>query len=141
MKNKKCLGIFGLAGATLLLTGCGGNKLTCTMTEEMEGLMKGDAEVVVTFDKDWKKVTEVSSEQTVEILIEDVTDEDIDELAEDAKSECDDYGDEASKCDVKKNGKKVTLSVKGKPSIYDLEEDMTKEEVIEALEEEGYTCK
>lgn len=141
MKNKKCFGLLGLAGATLLLTGCGGNKLTCTMSEEMEGLMKADAEVTISFDKDWKKITEVSADQTVEILVEDVTDEDIDELADEAKAECDDFGEDASKCDVKKNGKKVTLSVKGKPSVYDLEEEMTKEEVIEALEDEGYTCK
>ena len=139
MKNKKCLGVLGLAGAALLLTGCGGNKLTCTMSDEMEGFMKIKSEMTVKFDDEWKKITEIEETQVVEITSEEITDEELESLEKDAKEECEDT--EFSKCDVKMDGKKVELTRKGKPSAFGAEEEMTKEELVKELEESGYTCK
>ena len=139
--KKKNLAVFTLGCGLLLLTGCGGNKLTCTvdMSDELDGFGTMEAEVVFHFDSDWKKVEEFDMEMIVE-LSDEFEDEAMDLFKGQLEEMCE--GDDAPKdCEVKVKGNKATLTASGDSEIMEIEEDMTKEEVIEAMEDEGFTCK
>lgn len=136
MKNKKCLGILGLAGATLLLTGCGGNKLTCTMSEEQEGMGKSEAELVFKYDKDGKKIENIDMKMSIELENDEMLETYkgfFDEMCEDE--------DAPSDCKVKTSGNKLTLTASGSADDMDYESETSMEELKEDLEEDGYTCK
>ncbi|MBO5375662.1 MAG: hypothetical protein J6A52_02295 [Bacilli bacterium] len=136
MKNKKYLGVLGLGCAALLLTGCGGNKLTCTNTEEQDGFGKSTEKIVFNYDKDGKKIESLDMEMSIELE----SDEMIDMYKGFLDQMCEDE-DAPSDCKVKTSGKKLTLTASGKAEDMDYEEGTSMEEVREELEEEGYTCK
>ena len=139
MKNKKYLGMLGLGCAALLLTGCGGgNKLTCTKSEEKEGEGKTTTEVIFTYDKDWKKIENVDMEMSIEL--ED--DKELDTIKAFLDAACEDE-DAPKNCKVKSSGKKVALTASGSPKDIDMDYDVetSKEDIKADLEEDGYTCK
>ena len=134
--NKKYLGMVGLGCGLLLLTGCGGNKLTCTAVEEEEGFGSSDTKIVFHYDSDWKKIESIDMEMSVDL--------ESDEMLEMYKGFFDEMCemDEAPKdCEVKTKGNNITLKSSGSAEEMDYEKETSKEEVIENLEEEGYTCK
>lgn len=136
MKNKKYLGMLGLGCATLLLTGCGGNKLTCTMSEEQEGMGKTEAEVVFNYDSDGKKIESIDMEMSMELESDEMVDMYkgfFDEMCEDE--------DAPSNCKVKTSGNKITLTASGEASDMDYEAETSKEDLKAELEDDGYTCK
>ena len=77
MKNKKYLGVLGLGCAALLLTGCGGNKLTCTNTEEQDGFGKSTEKIVFNYDKDGKKIESLDMEMSIELESDEINNETI----------------------------------------------------------------
>jgi len=134
--NKKYLGMVGLGCGLLLLTGCGGNKLTCTMSEEEEGVASSEAEVVIHYDSDWKKIESIDMEMSIE-----VEDDEMLEMYEGFFGGMCEMDEAPKECDVKTKGNKITLSASGDAKEMDYEQDTSKEDLIEQLENEGYTCK
>jgi len=144
MKKVLFVGLF----CTLILTGCGGKTLTCTMSEEEDGMTMSN-EMKFTFDKEGEKITKGSVVFDVEVDEEYA--EYLDELEEDLKDEFEDIEDFA---DVKLKTKNNSFSVEIKYSTKDLSEDeleelyyadiyddVTYEELKEELEDSGFTCK
>lgn len=146
--NKKYLGMLGLGCGVLLLTVCGGGKtLTCKsdMSEQLAGLGKWDTEVILDYDNDGEKVESTTMKMTIEFTNEDVTDEMIDSFKETLGQSCGSEDAESfDKCEVKKDGRKLTLEAKGPAEANDdlagITEKTALEEAKKLLEEQGFTC-
>lgn len=146
MKNKKYLGMLGLGCAALLLTGCGsGKELKCTMdmSDQMAGLGTMKAEIVVDYDSKGETPEKATMKMVVEITSEDVTDEMVDSLEDSLKTTCDDEDANYESCEVKRDGRKITLEATGKAEDMEdaeIEADQTLEEAKKEMEEAGFTC-
>lgn len=145
--NKKYLGLVGLGCGALLLTGCGGGKtLTCKsdMSEQLAGLGNWNTEISLNYDNDGKKVESATMKMTVELTNEDVTDDMIDQFKESLNEICDDEDESFDKCEVKKDGRKITLEAKGKVdsnnALEGVTEETSLEEAKELLKNQGFTC-
>lgn len=142
MRKSVMLGAVFLV-ALVTLTGCGGKKLTCTMTED-----KNTSKAVIEFKKD-----EVSF-----MKVEEVTELDTEEEAEQAKQLMDAMSglagdDSGMKIETKRNGKKVTMIMSVDYSKLSEEEkkdslneefddaDLTYDGIKKKLEEQGFSCK
>ena len=148
--NKKYLTLFGIGCGLLLLTGCGDdtnkekekenkkndNDLVCTMLEDEEGFGSNESNVVIHYDKNWEKIESIDMEMIVEL-----EDDDMVEMYEGFLAEMCEEEDAPEECEVKTKGNKVTLTATGNSEVLEIEEDMTKEDVIELMEDDGFTCK
>jgi len=144
---KKVL-VFGLV-CTLFLTGCGGKKLTCTMSETEEGNTM-EEKIVLTFDKEGKEIQKGS--RSLRISVDEEYAELLSYAAESAEEEFEDIKDFA-KVDIKSsdNSLKVEVSYNTKGLTEDqleaLEDaevyasEVSYDEMKEELTESGYTCK
>lgn len=117
----------------LALTGCG-NKLVATRETEEMG-QKMEEKIEVSFKKD--KVNKVKMTYTFD-------DKDTAEAMAGILKMGMSMSDEDMKIDIKQSGKKVTMTVDAKAYAEmagEDEADMTKEELKEMLEDEGYKVK
>ena len=123
---KKC-GIFVMLFSLFLLTGCGGNKVTCSGRMK-QGESKTQVKITATL-KD-NKVVKMSTTTTFD-------------AEDDAKSYCNsmtEYNKNAKenqvKFDFKCNGSSVTVN-----DSLDGESSMSKDDFIEAMENQALACK
>lgn len=136
--KKKVLGLAGLGLMSLLLTGCGGNKFTCTCEDVDEDEGKEFETYVFHYDKDWKKIEKIDYEKGYEIY--DDEEYDIDEFSEKLERMCDE-DDAPSDCKVKTRGNKTTLYASASPDIFGIDENMTKEEIRGEINSYECSCK
>ena len=143
---KKVL-VFGLV-CTLFLTGCGGKKLTCTMSENENG-MTSEAKVVLTFDKEGKEIQKGTvtmsvkvGEEYASLLYYMVA------AAETEYAGIKDFAKVYIKSSDNSISAKVSYKTKGltEDQLDELEyagvyDDTTYEETKESFEDMGYTCK
>lgn len=108
-------------GLCVLLCGCG-NKLNCTLEDEDNGTAK----YVVSFKKD--KAVKL----TQKITFKD---------KEDAEDACELYKEykDSDKTTVKCSGKSLTITTTDEDMLPN--EDYTKDDIKEELEDEGFKCK
>jgi len=139
MKNKKLLGVIGLGCSALLLTGCGGKKLTCTMEDEQEGMGTMTMEMVFHFDKEGEKVENLDMEMGIE-FDKDIDDE-MKEFYESYFEETCEDEDAPEDCKVSTKDNSVTLKASGTPEELDYDSDGNYDEIKEEMEDDGYTCK
>ena len=139
MKNKKLLGVIGLGCSALLLTGCGGKKLTCTMEEEADGMGTTKMEMVFHFDKEGKKVESLDMEMAIE-YDKDIKDETKEFYEGFFEETCED--EEAPKdCKVTAKDDSISLKASGTPEELDYDAEGDYDEIKEEMEDDGYTCK
>ena len=132
----------------LLLTGCGSNKLECSMEKEESGVkMTGTA--VMSFDKDEITHTEV----TMDVTIPDEYKSMSDLMMSSLSSTYDTYKEYGAEVSVEKKSDSRILakiafdtSKLTKENLEKLEKESmyfkgTKDEVKKAMEKEGFTCK
>lgn len=109
------------------LTGCGGNKLVATKTEEDSYLGKYEEKIEIKFKKG------IASEVTLTMEFED---------EDTAKEIMELYSSFGSEEDMEQKGKKIIMKMDVKDIAGSEDEDkLTKEYLKEQLEEEGYTVK
>lgn len=161
--KKKMLGLVGLGCSFLLLVGCGQtennkendkdkdnenpveekNKLACSMdlSDAMSGLGTMKMELVVDYDEEGKTPQELTLVQKIEMTSEEVTEDIINSLATNLEEET--CTDEFNNCSVVVEGKKITLTAVGSPSIVTGEEEESKtyDAAKEYFEGMGYSCK
>ena len=135
--KKKVLGLAGLGLMSLLLTGCGGNKFTCTC-EEADEAGREFGNYVFHYDEDWKKIKSIDYEFGYEIY--DDEEYDIDEFSEKLERKCE-RDDAPSDCKVKTSGDKTTLYASGDPDEFGIDENMTKEEIRDEFDSDECSCK
>lgn len=119
------------------LTGCGSNKLVATKTTEDETMGNYKEEITITFKNDKADTVQMSMEFEDEKIAEGMYG--IFSLG----MSMDETG-ELEGMDVKQDGKKLIITMDSKAfaeSEEVSEEDMTKEALKKALEEDGYTVK
>lgn len=123
----KMLKIAAVASIGLLLTGCGGKKITCSHTSSDSYYGEESEKLVYEFDKEGKvtKVTEtISMEVTAKYLeyMDDEYDEDLEDALEDAEEECEEYEDaDFISCKATLKGRKITQT--RTIDLKDLDED------------------
>ena len=125
-----------------ILTGCGNDTLTCTMSESEDG-MQTSQELKVNFSKD--EVSKVNLK--MDFTVGDEYSDYMSFYKNLLESQFEDVTDNGGKVDVTQEGNtlKLDLSI----DMNDLSEEQktnldlsgTKESVRSQLEEEGYTCK
>ena len=97
------------------LTGCGGGKkISCTRTEEDSFEGKSTEKITYEFSKDGNSIEKYIEESSVKFTDKylEYQDEDIEYFAKSAESTCEDYEDsEITTCDVKVDGKKITMTL------------------------------
>lgn len=115
----KYVKIAAVATIGLVLTGCnGGKKLTCSVTNTSSFSGDSTEKMIYEFSKDGKKVEKYIEEQSYKYTEKalEYYDEEIEDIAEEAEGDCEDYEDsDIVTCEVKVSGKKVTQTV-----TYDL---------------------
>ena len=144
MKKALALGLV----CTLFLTGCGGKKLTCTMSETEDG-MTGERKVVLTFDKEGKEIQKGTVTMNIKIDEEyasylGLLVASVESVYEDIK----DFADVEVKSSDDSISTKVSYKVDGlteeqldKLDIASVYKDTTYEETKEQFEDMGFTCK
>ncbi len=152
MNNKILKGV-ALGCGVMLLAGCGssGKTLSCEydMSDQLSGLGKWNTTVNLEYDKDGKETKNASMKMVVEVTSDDVVDEFIDSLKDTLDNVCanaeDEEGNGLEKCEVKRDGKVVTLEAKGSVEKIDSLDGITSattyDEAKKLLEEQGFTCK
>lgn len=134
-------------GLVLVLTGCGGKKLTCTAEEEEMG-MKMVGKATITFKGD--KVAKVK--ETADVTVTDEMKSLIDTLKSSLEESYNKYNDYGVKAKVTVKDATISTSIEynvNKISDENLEKlkdsdiyySGTYDEVKKALEDEGFTCK
>lgn len=150
--NKNILKVAALGCGVLLLTGCGSNgkTLNCEfdMSDQLSGLGTWNTYVDFEYDKDGKETKSATMKMVVNITSEDVTDELIDSLKETLEDICASAEDDENgleKCEVKVDGKKVTLEAKGSVenlnTLDGIVQETSYEDAKKSLEDAGFTCK
>jgi len=74
-------------------------------------------------------------------MIVELEDDDMVEMYEGFLAEMCEEENAPEECEVKTKENKVTLTASGNSEVLEIEEDMTKEDVIELMEDDGFTCK
>ena len=134
---KKTIKQLALIAIVLLLVfslaGCG-NKLVATKTENEDGV-KVDYKYVLQFKKD--KLSDV------EMIAEFEKEEDADEAMETFEMISSLMGSEENKIECKQSGKKITATLTPEffANLTLQEEDLSKDTIKEALENEGFEVK
>jgi len=119
------------------LTGCGSSKLVATKTTEDEVMGNYKEEVVMTFKKDKVETIEMSME-----FDDEETAEGMYGLFSFGLSMAEE--ETPTGMDVKQDGKKIVITMDAKTYAESegvTDEEMTKEALKKALEEDGYTVK
>ena len=139
---KKVLMSLLAISVAFILTGCGNDTLTCTMSESEDG-MQTSQELKVNFSKD--EVSKVNLK--MDFTVGDEYSDYMSFYKNLLESQFEDVTDNGGKVDVTQEGNtlKLDLSI----DMNDLSEEQktnldlsgTKESVRSQLEEEGYTCK
>ena len=123
----KMLKIAAVASIGLLLTGCGGKKITCTHTSTDSYYGEESEKLVYEFDKEGNisKVTETISMKVTDKYLEymeDEYDEDLEDALEEAEEECEEYEDaDFITCKATLKGNKITQT--RVIDLKDLDED------------------
>ncbi len=139
-------------GFTLVLTGCGGKTLTCTM-EESESGMEMKAKTVYKFDSNGENVKKANVEMSVKVDDEakktlETIGMSMEDLSSSFSEKFDDYKEAG--IDVKTKTTDNSLSFKANIDVNKLTDeqledidlnDINYEEVKKDLEESGFTCK
>lgn len=137
-KALKGLGILLIMGMMLfLLTGCGSDKLVATKTTEDDMMGNYKEEIVMTFKDDKVETMEMSMEFDDEETAQGMYG--LYNMGLSMSEESDTEGME-----VKQDGKKLVIKMDAKAyaeSEGASDEEMTKEALKKALEEDGYTVK
>lgn len=137
-KTLKSLGILLIMGMMLvLLTGCGSDKLVATKTTEDDMMGNYKEEVVMTFKNDKVETIEMSME-----FDDEETAQGMYALYNMGLSMSEDESTQGM--EVKQDGKKLVITMDAKAyaeSEGASDEDMTKDALKAALEEDGYTVK
>ena len=137
-KTLKGLGILLIMGMMLvLLTGCGSDKLVATKTTEDDMMGKYKEEIVMTFKDDKVESIEMNMEFDDEETAQGMYG--LYNMGLSMSEESDTEGME-----VKQDGKKLVITMDAKAyaeSEGASDEEMTKEALKKALEEDGYTVK
>lgn len=127
----------------LVVTGCGGKKLTCTMEEDGQ-----TAKIVAEFDKN-DKAKNVKMNMTMQSE-EEMTDEEQEYMKTYMELMCSAFDYEGVTCEVKTDKKAVDLviemnfakmSAETKEELDFSEEESTYDAMKKNFEESGYTCK
>lgn len=140
-------GLMGLVALCVMfiLTGCGTETLTCTMSQEESG-MTMNQKAVVTFENN--EVTKMK--MNVDVEVDDTYASYIGMMESMLESQFTQYSDNGAKVDVSSSDNKINVSIDmdvknmtdeqkenlGMEDVYG-SKDATKKE----LEEQGYTCK
>ena len=141
MKKIAALFIIG----SVLLTGCGKNRLVCKQTKEIDGI---ESTETYTFVFQEEEVKTAALKNTIKLSGDYNTKEFIQQFKDSAQESADIYNETngvTAKVSTRKN--KITLNVemqREKMSEEDqqyFELDLTKEELKENLEGNGYSCK
>lgn len=131
--SRKHFGIFGLVCISLLLTGCGGNKLTCSCVDKDEERGERYAEYVIHYDEEWKKIESIDYEYGYRLT--DSEAKNIDEYEDDLKESCNE--DDAPKdCKVNLSGNNVYLTATADADTFGIDSEISKDEMIEEIEED-----
>lgn len=137
-KTLKSLGILLILGMMLvLLTGCGSNKLVATRTTEDDMMGNYKEEIVMTFKNDKVETIEMSME-----FDDEETAQGMYALYNMGLSMSEDESTQGM--EVKQDGKKLVITMDAKAyaeSEGASDEEMTKDAMKKALEEDGYTVK
>ena len=137
-KTLKSLGILLIMGMMLfLLTGCGSDKLVATKTTEDDMMGNYKEEIVMTFKNDKVETMEMSMEFDDEETAQGMYG--LYNMGLSTSEESDTEGME-----VKQDGKKLVIKMDAKTYAETegaSDEEMTKEALKKALEEDGYTVK
>lgn len=137
-KTLKSLGILLILGMMLvLLTGCGSNKLVATKTTEDDMMGNYKEEIVMTFKNDKVETIEMSME-----FDDEETAQGMYALYNMGLSMSEDESTQGM--EVKQDGKKLVITMDAKAyaeSEGASDEEMTKDAMKKALEEDGYTVK
>lgn len=138
--------IFILIGLSILLTGCGNEKLICTNEEETTKDMWLKQKIVMTFQKD--KITKLKLER--KLKVDGDYKKTVDLLEKTLKEEFTSFKDDAIKVKTSKSGKTVKLIVdanykkmkeKTRKSFGTAPYNNNKEEMKKYLEKKRFTCK
>ena len=143
---KKYLSVLLAVVLTLMLTGCGGKKLTCTKEEEEMG-MKMQEKAIVSYSDD--KISKYTMEATIELTeeMEEYADQMLELLTEEMNMYEEIKGVEVN---TEKKGNKIIATVvfdvdkmdeEDLDEIDDFDVNETIEEVKAELEDQGFTCK
>ena len=144
---KKVLLVVGLLIGTSVLTGCGTETLTCTMSDSTS-MYEMEQEVTATFSG--KKTETV--EATITMKVDEAYKENMDALKESVEKEMTDYEkDYDVETNVSVEGTTLKYSMKADSNKmnddakalfgFDTESDQSKETAQKQLEDAGYTCK
>ena len=139
-KTLKALALALVMGLIIIsLTGCGGNKLVATKKVEDEMMGNYKEEIVMTFKDDKVETIEMSME-----FDDEKTAENMAGVFGFMMSMPQEEGESLAGMNVKQDGKKLVITMDAKTYAQSegaSEEEMTKEALKAALEEEGYTVK
>ena len=137
--NKKYIGVFGLGCMTLLLTGCGGNKLNCSCVDKDEERGERYAEYVFHYDEEWKTIESIDYEYGYRLS--DSEAKNIDDYEEELKESCDD-DDAPSDCKVTVSGNDAYLTATADADTFGIDKDTSKDDMIEEIEsDDECSCK
>ncbi len=142
---KKGLMALAAMGIVLVLTGCGTETLTCTMSQDESG-MKMNQKAVVTFEDN--EVTKMKMD--VEVEVDEAYANYISMMESMLESQFTQFSDNGAKVDVSSSDSKINVSIDMdvKKMTDEQKENLDMEDVYgskdatkKALEEQGYTCK
>lgn len=142
---KKVLMALAAMGIVLVLTGCGTETLTCTMSQDESG-MKMNQKAVVTFEDN--EVTKMKMD--VEVEVDEAYANYISMMESMLESQFTQFSDNGAKVDVSSSDSKINVSIDMdvKKMTDEQKENLDMEDVYgskdatkKALEEQGYTCK
>lgn len=142
---KKVLMALAAMGIVLVLTGCGTETLTCTMSQDESG-MKMNQKAVVTFEDN--EVTKMKMD--VEVEVDEAYANYISMMESMLESQFTQFSDNGAKVDVSSDDSKINVSIDMdvKKMTDEQKENLDMEDVYgskdatkKALEEQGYTCK
>lgn len=142
---KKGLMALVAMGIVFILTGCGTETLTCTMSQDESG-MKMNQEAVVTFENN--EVTKMN--MSVDVEVDDTYANYISTMESMLESQFTQFSDNGAKVDVSSSGNKINVSIdmdvknmtdEQKKNLNMEDVYGSKEATKKELEEQGYTCK
>ncbi len=142
---KKILMLVVLAGASLVLSGCGAETLTCTMSQEQTG-MTMNQNVVVKFNNN--EVTNLDMD--IDVKLDDTYKAYSSTMKQMLESEFKNYEENGGKVDITENNNGLNVKVgfdldkmskEQKENLNLIDTSGTKAATQKDLEDAGYTCK
>ena len=142
---KKALMGLAAVALTFILTGCGTETLTCTMSQSETG-MKMDQKAVITFEDN--EVTNIN--MNVDVNVDETYSSYVDFMKSMLEEQFKSYSDNGGKVNVDSENNKISIKIDmdvknmtdDQKKNLDLEDVYgTKDATIKELESQGYTCK